>query len=282
MGILTLPGAELKLISYRAEAGAFVGTPLGWIEHSAETNGPLFNYFNGLKSPGRKFSTGWIAKNGSSQQYTEIHMKSWGNGPVGNPLYWSFEFEGFKNEPLTPEQIHVAALWHNFLNVANYLANKTGEKGVGVHYMVANTACPSPTRAAQRTLIINTAKDLQLGHGDVIPIHPKPPVVRPPVVVPPNSFNPPFGLGNFPLPKGHCFGPRTGPVWQHSGYANGNDKAGMYVWQRGMRQRGWNITVDGYYGDQTAKIAKQFQAEKGLTVDGLIGLVSWNRTKIRP
>ena len=275
MSILTLPGATLKLISYREDAGPFDFTPLGWIQHTQDGNGPLFNYFNGLRSPDRKFSTGWIGKNGYSEQYTELHMKSWANSKFGNGLYWSFEFEGFLNEPLTEEQIQVAALWHNFLNVANYTANKLGSKGIGIHSMVTSTSCPGIKRANQRLTIIDRALLLDLSQPlPTLPVNPVNPVSP--------LFKPPFGLGAFSLPRGHAFGPLSGPVWQHSGYASGGDKAGMFTWQRAMKQRGWNITVDGYYGKQTASIAKQFQAEKRLTVDSLIGRSTWDRTKILP
>lgn len=43
------------------------------------------------------------------------------------------------------------------------------------------------------------------------------------------------------------------------------------AWQRRMKERGWNIEVDGYYGHQSAGIAVKFQREKKLTVDGLLG-----------
>lgn len=279
MSLLLLPGADWKPISYREEAGKFDIPPLGWIEHSAEGNGPLFDYFNRLKSPGRKFSTGWIGKDGSSQQYQEIYMKSWANSKFGNGLYWSFEFEGYAKEPLTEAQILVAARWHNFLNTVDYLADTTGQKGIGIHSMIVATSCPGNVRANQRIEIIRIAKSLRQPASPVV----KPPVTSKPVVKPTTAiYKPPFALGAFPLPSKHAFGPRSGPVWQHSGYASGYDKAGLYVWQRAMKQRGWKITVDGYYGDQTESIAKQFQKEKRLTVDGLIGIGTWNRTKVLP
>jgi peptidoglycan hydrolase-like protein with peptidoglycan-binding domain len=278
MSIIVLPGADLKLISYRDEAGMFDSIPLGWLMHTPVCNGPLYNFFNGLKSPDRKFTSGWIGKDGYSQQYTEVNMKSWGNSKFGNATYRSFEFEGFPNEPLTEAQIQVAALWHNFLHDVDALANANGQRGIGIHSMVVATACPGTLRANQRTAILDRAALLDTSKPLPIITKPKPPVVVPikPVVVPK------IVLGKFPLPSGHCFGPRSGPVWQHSGYANGGDKAGMFVWQRAMKVRGWNITVDGYYGSQTEHIARQFQSEKRLTVDGLIGVGTWDRTKIWP
>jgi murein L,D-transpeptidase YcbB/YkuD len=46
-------------------------------------------------------------------------------------------------------------------------------------------------------------------------------------------------------------------------------------WQQRMRDRGWRIDVDGIYGPQSAGIARQFQREKGLQVDGIVGPRTW-------
>lgn len=49
-------------------------------------------------------------------------------------------------------------------------------------------------------------------------------------------------------------------------------------WQQRMQERGWNITDDGIYGSQSAQIARQFQQEKGLGVDGIVGPDTWAAT----
>jgi peptidoglycan hydrolase-like protein with peptidoglycan-binding domain/pimeloyl-ACP methyl ester carboxylesterase len=49
-------------------------------------------------------------------------------------------------------------------------------------------------------------------------------------------------------------------------------------WQQRMQERGWNITDDGFYGSQSAQIARQFQQEKGLGVDGIVGPDTWAAT----
>lgn len=46
--------------------------------------------------------------------------------------------------------------------------------------------------------------------------------------------------------------------------------------QQRLRDRGWNISVDGDFGPKTEAIVRQFQAEKGLGVDGLVGPKTWN------
>lgn len=77
----------------------------------------------------------------------------------------------------------------------------------------------------------------------------------------------------FPLPRGWYFGPSTGPKASVSGYYGHRDD--LARWQRQMRARGWAIGVDGLYGPQTADVARDFQREKGLDVDGLIGAETW-------
>ena len=53
----------------------------------------------------------------------------------------------------------------------------------------------------------------------------------------------------------------------------GRFRIGVHTWQARMAQRGWKITVDGYFGPQSAAIAKRFATEKKLTMTGLSGEV---------
>lgn len=52
--------------------------------------------------------------------------------------------------------------------------------------------------------------------------------------------------------------------------------ADVRQWQAQMRNRGWRISVDGIYGRQSAEICRQFQREKGLRADGIVGSQTWN------
>lgn len=54
---------------------------------------------------------------------------------------------------------------------------------------------------------------------------------------------------------------------------NGGD---VQVWQSQMHHRGWPISIDGWYGHESAKHCFSFQREKGLTQDGVVGPQTWN------
>lgn len=47
-------------------------------------------------------------------------------------------------------------------------------------------------------------------------------------------------------------------------------------WQQRMKERGWKIAVDGFYGAESKAICLAFQKEKGLAVDGIVGVNTWN------
>lgn len=108
--------------------------------------------------------------------------------------------------------------------------------------------------------------------------------IAPPGVTPPPR--PPTGAAPpFPLPLGYYYGPLEGPKQSISGRYKTDTaamRAGLRTWQQRMRDRGWTISPDGYYGPQTRSVAIAFQREKGLTADGLIGPATWSAAWIAP
>lgn len=84
----------------------------------------------------------------------------------------------------------------------------------------------------------------------------------------------------FPLPAGWYFGPKSGPTSSVSGYYS--HRADLRRWQQRMRDRGWRLDADGLYGPATARVARQFQKEKRLTVDGLVGAATWKAAWSEP
>lgn len=54
-------------------------------------------------------------------------------------------------------------------------------------------------------------------------------------------------------------------------------RADVRAWQARMKQRGWDIAVDGKFGPKSAHLAARFAAEKRLhTVPGTVDQVLWN------
>lgn len=110
-----------------------------------------------------------------------------------------------------------------------------------------------------------------------VPAAPVPATPAPagPVVIAPGVPAPPF-----PLPKGWYFGPKAGPVQSVSGYFSHRED--FRRWQQRMKDRGWDINPDGLYGTQSAGVAHDFQVEKGLQVDSLIGPQTWGAAWTEP
>jgi hypothetical protein len=52
--------------------------------------------------------------------------------------------------------------------------------------------------------------------------------------------------------------------------------AAVKTWQARMRVRGWRLSADGFYGLNTLRAVRTFQAEKHLQVDGVIGPQTWD------
>lgn len=176
-----------------------------------------------------------------------------------NNDYYAFVWVGGGNA--IPSQAALDALEWLILDAR---ANGKAGKDVYPHKHFFGTECPGD-------FLTKEAAKLNAG----IPAQPKP-TTSTPSKPKPKPQTPVGSPPRFPLPSGHVFGPRSGPGWQHSGYAAYSDSLNLKVWQAQMVRRGWKITVDGKYGDQTANVAYQFQKEKGLVADRLIGIATWN------
>lgn len=85
----------------------------------------------------------------------------------------------------------------------------------------------------------------------------------------------------FPFPKGHWMGVESSNPKNHSGYY-AKDRSGIKVWQSRMKARGWTITVDGRFGSQSERVAKQFQKQVKVAQDGLVGEVTFGKSWTAP
>lgn len=58
--------------------------------------------------------------------------------------------------------------------------------------------------------------------------------------------------------------------------------ADVQTWQAQMKRRGWPIDVDSWFGPQANTVLRQFQREKGLVEDGILGPASWGMSWTAP
>jgi cell wall-associated NlpC family hydrolase len=54
------------------------------------------------------------------------------------------------------------------------------------------------------------------------------------------------------------------------------------VWKRQMRKRGWALRENAIYGPGSEQVCREFQREKGLLVDGVVGPDSWKAAWLAP
>ena len=95
----------------------------------------------------------------------------------------------------------------------------------------------------------------------------------------------------FPLPKGHYFGPKSGPNRSYSGFHNRSvrgktDREWIKEWAKQLSRRGWSVGKgktylsrsgnDGLWGGEYAALCKAFQRDQGLSPDSLLGKKTWD------
>lgn len=171
---------------------------------------------------------------------------------------------GHWSEPFSDKQvessIRLGVWWCEQTGVAPVKCSSWTSPGFGYHKMFHEWnrdahECPGAARAAQLENVIwpEIARSL---------------TTKPPVTPPAHNFP------AFPLNAGWYFGPLNGPIESVSGFHG--HRQDLKVWQYQMKVRGWSIETDGLYGVNTRKVASQFQKQKGLTMDGLIGRQTWD------
>lgn len=224
-------------------------TPHGSIEqrglvlHVQEGNNSIWGWFN---DPAAEASSDfWVSKAGLIEQYVDTGVdRAWAQA-AGNAYYASVETEGYPDEPLTQAQIdgvaRIYAWGHTTFGWPLVVIDSTTEHGFTWHG-AGGTAwgghfdCPGNVRKAQRQQILDRAQQFLGGATTSAPAWP----------------------GRYL---------RLGKP-----YMTGED---VHALQARLAKRGWRITVDGVFGPQTDQVIRAFQAEKGLTVDGIVGPVTW-------
>ena len=105
--------------------------------------------------------------------------------------------------------------------------------------------------------------------GPVVTVRPPAPTTSP--IVPP--VEPPPVQPDVPAAEPPS--PSDPPPLPDAVLGRGSTGADVRVWQAQMARRGWRIQVDGVFGPESARVARRFQHNKGLLVDGLVGRQTW-------
>lgn len=253
---------------------------LGLIMHSQEGEGSLAGYFN--ENSSQVSSTFWAGKDSTLEQYVDTDYTAWAQAE-GNGTYNSIEFEGYTTEALTEGQIQAAAKVYRYLHDEHGVPFSTtdtpGQGGLGWHGMGGaawgnHPGCPGDLRKSARGQI------LQIAQGAVIaPVRPSPSPGVSPTAPKPSSGS--------PTPTAPLFPGRLLQYIPGKADVTGND---VRMWQQQMSNRGWSIgrsgspygAVDGDYGPKSEELCKAFQGNQGLTVDGIVGPITWKATWDNP
>jgi hypothetical protein len=206
--------------------------------------------------------TGADDKPNTVGEYVNRADKAWTQGNM-NPQAASIEACGFAAWD--------SAEWHrhpNMLaNIASWLAEEAAHSGVPLTRLT-----PAEAQGAGR----GVCQHIDLGqagggHVDCGAAFPLDEVLaiaggQP---SPPSAPTPPPAAG-------------AAPPFPGTPLANYTEGHGTATWQQQMAARGWAISVDDCYGAQSETVCRQFQAEKGLTADGVVGPDTWAATWTAP
>lgn len=184
------PGAKWRPINGHTDGP--MRAHLGAVLHVNQSNGNLFNWFNGPHDVSAHFE---VYKSGAVEQYLDTSVSSWCQAD-GNSTYVSIETEGYDREPLTRAQLVATAKLYAWLHTTHgiplRLAEHPGERGFGWHGMGGaawggHTGCPGAKRKAQRSEILKLAA--ALAH-DPAPAPDPPPrkAPAPPPAVKPDGY----------------------------------------------------------------------------------------------
>lgn len=184
------------------------------------------------------------------EQWVKFDDRAWAE-EAGNSRWLSIETAGHNTEALDSDQLHLIAQIYAHLHAAAGFPFRTSElpteAGFGWHGMGGSAwgdhlDCPGDKRKAQRAIIL--AKAITL-------VHPDP--------------------AKTPQPSAH---PVT-PAYPGQPLKMGDSSHAIKVVSEHLQARGWRIDASRHYSRQLEHVVAEFQAEKHLRVDGIIGPVTW-------
>lgn len=202
----------------------------------------------------------WLPKAGQPYQHVDTSVRAY-HGVNHNGYSIGVETEGCgaapHAEPLTEHQINTFArlmAWARATHgIPLQLSESISQPGLNYHRCQGGpaTGCPCDARKNARAEILRRA-------GGAAP-------------APPSTA---------PAPTPPAAG--SAPPWPGTYLRNFTSGGGTRQWQQQMANRGWAIGVDDQYGAQSEGVCRQFQAEKGLAVDGVVGPQTWAATWTAP
>jgi hypothetical protein len=247
-----MPGAIWKPVPNH---GGAMTNHYGLVLHVQQGNNSLQGWFSNPSSDAS--STWWVSKSGVIEQYVDSDIQAWAQSQ-GNATFNSVETEGYDSDYLTDAQVEALArvyVWGNDeYGWPFHLSKTTTDKGFAWHGLGGaswgnHPSCPGDKRKSQMSAVI------QLAQGTP----PIPPPIKPTPVAPAMHVD--------------YFGPAYGHNYQ---------AADVKTWQSQMAKRGWSISADQIYGPQSYDVCIAFQREKGLSVDGLVGPITWDASWTYP
>jgi hypothetical protein len=235
--------------------------------HTAEgstTYESLGNFF-ASSSSGVSSHTGIDDKRGKIGEYVSRGNKAWTQGNA-NPVAVAAELCGFASWS--------DSTWRNshnnmLLNAADWVKEEAAKFGIPITKLTASQAQGSSKGVCQhRDLGSWGGNHSDCGNG--FPMDYVLDLARGGTPSPPSGGGaPPSGGGAAPPLHVDYFGPANG---------HNSTVSDVRTWQQKMSDRGWSLSVDQMYGPGSENVCRQFQAEKGLVSDGLVGPDTWNAT----
>lgn len=254
--------------NYSSRGGSSVRLIVLHTAEGATTIESLGNFF-ASSSSGVSSHVGADDKLGKVGEYVTRGNKAWTQANY-NPVAVSMELCGFASwSDSTWRNSHANML----NNCARWIAEEAGKYGLPITRLSASQAQGSGRGVCQHVdlgsgggghvdcgsgfpmdHVLNMARDMFAG-GD-------------------------GGGGSTPPPS---TGQQAPPLHvDYFGVSHNSQVSDVQVWQAQMSARGWTIDVDCIFGPQSENVCRQFQSEKGLDVDGLVGPHTWETSWSAP
>lgn len=277
---MTLKRVAIPSPNYSSRGGATITTI---VLHTAEGSTSYTSLGSYFSNPSSQVSShvGIDDTVNTVGEYVQRSGKAW-TASNANPFSVQAELCAFAEWDTATWNAHPQML----ANTAAWIAEEAAALGIPITKLNASQAQnPSVKGACQH----NDLGSMGGGHWDCGPNFPIDSVLamaggQAPAPAPgPAPSPPPAGKAPpFPYPSSDYLGQPSSDPHCHSGYYGGVDQQNVRTWQQQMANRGWSIGVDGMFGPSSSSIASQFQQEKGLNVDGLVGPQTWSASWTSP